>query len=470
LAAQTLWDASSRLVYPGLRLGVTGLSRSGKTVFTTALIHNLMNNGSLPAFHAAARNAIRRTQLIAQPDVTIPRFPFEDYLNSLIRERKWPPSTERISELRLNLEYMSSSSWTSSPSYLTLDIVDYPGEWLLDLTLLDQDYRSWSLKTLENAQRPDRKNLAHDWLDAMKNISASDTVDEAKISHLCNLFKSYLKNLRNGPEAIAVTPPGRFLMPGDLAGSPALTFFPIPIAASEAIGENGLASLMDQRFEAYKDHVVKPFFRDHFQRIDRQIVLVDILAALDEGITALRELESAIDNVLLAFRIGKRSLFSSLFSPRADKILFAATKADHIHHDYHGRLNAILNLLVSRAIQRSRGSGAEVGTLALASVRATKEKTVTDHGEILKAIAGIPETGERVGEQIFDGQAEVIIFPGDIPEQAQDVFSGSIPPGSLRFPRFRPPVISEHILTNNAVIPHIRLDKALEFLIGDYLT
>jgi predicted YcjX-like family ATPase len=34
---------------PTLRLGVTGLSRAGKTVFITALIHNLMHGGRLPS-------------------------------------------------------------------------------------------------------------------------------------------------------------------------------------------------------------------------------------------------------------------------------------------------------------------------------------------------------------------------------------------------------------------------------------
>ena len=32
---------------------------------------------------------------------------------------------------------------------------------------------------------------------------------------------------------------------------------------------------MERRFEAYKAKVVKPFFRDHFARIDRQVVLVE---------------------------------------------------------------------------------------------------------------------------------------------------------------------------------------------------
>ena len=31
---------------------------------------------------------------------------------------------------------------------LTLDIVDYPGEWLLDLPLLDKSYEQWSAESL----------------------------------------------------------------------------------------------------------------------------------------------------------------------------------------------------------------------------------------------------------------------------------------------------------------------------------
>ena len=46
------------------------------------------------------------------------------------------------------------------------------------------------------------------------------------------------------------------------------------------------------------------------------------------------------------FRVGKRSFFSSLFRPRIDRILFAATKADHLHHVNHDRLEAIVKHMV----------------------------------------------------------------------------------------------------------------------------
>ena len=47
-AAQSLREAGQNLVQPTLRLGVTGLARSGKTVWTTALVHHLMRGTPMP--------------------------------------------------------------------------------------------------------------------------------------------------------------------------------------------------------------------------------------------------------------------------------------------------------------------------------------------------------------------------------------------------------------------------------------
>ena len=58
---------------------------------------------------------------------------------------------------------------------------------------------------------------------------------------------------------------------------------------------------MERRFEAYKSAVVRPFFRTHFARLDRQIVLVDTLAALDAG-----PADSAEDLLRALRRAGER--------------------------------------------------------------------------------------------------------------------------------------------------------------------
>ena len=190
------------------------------------------------------------------------------------------------------------------------------------------------------------------------------------------MFTAYLKRARDDVYALSTLPPGRFLMPGDLEGSPALTFAPVALGEDATVAPGSLAAMMARRYEAYKAHVVRPFFRDHFARLDRQIVLVDALTALNSGPAALSDLEHALSEVLRAFRAGRASRLASIFRPRIDRILFAATKADHLHHTSHDRLEGILRALTAKAIARAEGVGAEIDVIALAAIRATREAQI----------------------------------------------------------------------------------------------
>ncbi len=469
-ALQHFGRAARNTYDPVLRIGVTGLARSGKTVFTTALVHHLITQGDLPALRASGEGRLRRARLVPQPDDNVPRFAYEAHLARLTGARQWPESTRHVSELRLALDYeRSAGNWFGGPARLTLDIVDYPGEWLLDLALIDEDFADWSREVIAAARAPERHELAGPFLAQLDAVDPLAPAEEDRIAQFADVFKAYLMALREGPEAIATTPPGRFLMPGDLAGSPALTFAPLALEANTTLPQGSLGALMQRRFEAYKRHVVEPFFRDHFRHLDRQIVLVDVLSALDGGAQALAELEHALDRVLLAMRAGRNSWLTRLFAPRTERILFAATKADHLHQTQHRQLEAILRHLVERAMRRVRAAGAQVGAVAIAAIRATHETTVRDGAEVVRAVAGTPEAGERIGDTIFDGVAEAAVFPGDLPDDPAAALSEPLPPGSLRFPRFRPPATPAHLPGRKPRLPHIRLDRALEFLIGDHL-
>jgi len=133
------------LLRPTLRLGVTGLARAGKTVFITSLVHNLLHGGRMPFFDAMAQGRIERVYLEPQPDDDVPRFAYEDHLAAMTGpDRHWPESTRHISQLRLTIEYGPEAFWRRQlgPAKLHVDIVDYPGEWLLDLALLDMSYEA----------------------------------------------------------------------------------------------------------------------------------------------------------------------------------------------------------------------------------------------------------------------------------------------------------------------------------------
>src|SRR5690606_17584120 len=103
LAIDTIAGRTSDLFAPSLRLGVTGLSRAGKTVFITALVHNLVHGGRLPLFDARKSGRIARAYLEHQPDDAVPRFQYEDHVAALVEQRVWPDSTRAISELRLTI-------------------------------------------------------------------------------------------------------------------------------------------------------------------------------------------------------------------------------------------------------------------------------------------------------------------------------------------------------------------------------
>lgn len=458
---------------PTIRLGVTGLSGAGKTVFITSLIHNLVSGGRLPLLDAAAEGRLHRAYLRPQPDDNVPRFDYERHIKDIIENRIWPEGTKRISQLRLTLEFEPVGFWGRNirGGKLNLDIIDYPGEWLLDLPLLNLSYADWSKQTIATSQHAARKQIAKPWHELLEKIDPSAPADEAQARQCAEQFTTYLRKCRGEKFSLNALPPGRFLMPGDLEGSPALTFAPLIINDRQVQDRNSLLAMMERRFESYKSVVVKPFFLDHFARLDRQIILVDALTALNAGPDALQDMETALTDILRCFRPGKNSWLSSILARRVDRILVAATKADHLHHDDHDRLEAIAKRMTVKATERASIAGAQVEALALSAIRATREANVNQNGEDLGLVAGTPVDGQKIGRKRFDGDKETALFPGDLPEDPDHLFEASgkkVKPEKFRFVRFRPPA-PEIGPGGQPILPHIRLDRALDFLISDQL-
>nr|WP_237684784.1 YcjX family protein [Szabonella alba] len=446
---------------PVIRLGVTGLSRAGKTVFITSLVANLLDRGRMPQFSPAGR--IEAAFLQPQPDDTLPRFDYETHLAAMTGpDPHWPASTRAISELRLSFRVQPSGflggliGGVTGPRLVHLDIVDYPGEWLLDLALMDRSYADWAEATLA---RLTRRPEAARFLPMAMAEDGSLPLEEPRAQALAACFTDYLQAARAAGWSDCT--PGRFLLPGDLAGSPVLTFAPLPRPATTRRGS--LWREMERRYEAYKSHVVRPFFRDHFARIDRQVVLMDVLGAIHAGPQALADLQRTMAEVLTAFRPGANGFLSGiLMGRRVDRILFAATKADHLHHVQHGRLTAITEALLREARDRAAFAGAKVQALSLASLRATVEESRDHQGRHLDMVRG---------RLLQDGR-EAAFWPGDLPED----------PGRLLHPAREGQegwLDADYSVMNFAPArgtlkpgfgpPHIRLDRAAEFLLADRL-
>jgi len=444
---------------PVIRLGVTGLSRAGKTVFITSLVANLLNRGRMPQLLAAANGSITAAYLQPQPDDTVPRFPYEDHLAQMTQDTPaWPEGTQRISELRLSLKVQPAGllAGLTGPRTIHIDIIDYPGEWLLDLALIGKSFEQWSDGVLS---RIDGRPGAADFRAALAEVDPAAPLDEAAARRLAASFTSHLHAAREA--GYSDCSPGRMLLPGDLEGSPVLTFAPLPPVTKAARGS--LWREFERRFDSYKRQVVGPFFRDHFARIDRQVVLVDVLGAIHAGPRAVEDLRHAMAEILSAFRPGRNAWLTRILGGRrVEKILFAATKADHLHHRQHPQLTAITEALLRDARDRATFAGAETAAMSIASLRTTVEDEITHDGEHLDVVRGrLTKTGKVAA-----------FYAGALPTDPARILS----PARTGAERWLDADYSVMDFAPAAVTlrpedgpPHIRLDKAAQFLLGDRL-
>ena len=440
---------------PVIRLGVTGLSRAGKTVFITSLVANLLDRGRMPGLRAAADGAIVAAWLQPQPDDTVPRFDFERHLAALTGpDPHWPEGTRHVSELRLSLRLQPRgilSGLKRTPN-LHLDIVDYPGEWLLDLRLMDRNFAQWSAEVLERMQGRPGADIFHA---EIARIEPAARLDEPTAQQLTRAYVAHLAAARDA--GFSDTTPGRFLLPGEMAGSPALTFAPLP-----ELPDSPLWREFRRRFEAYKSRVVRPFFRNHFARIDRQVVLVDVLGAVHAGPRAVEDMRRAMADILSAFRPGRAGWLAQLLGTRrVERILFAATKADHLHHTQHPRLAAILTAMLREARDRADFQGARTEALAIAALRSTTEEILHQDGQDFPAVRGT----------LMDGR-QAALYPGELPDNPAELLRPAAE-GATHW------LDADYAVMNFAPAPdtlrpgdgppHIRMDRAAEFLIGDRL-
>src|SRR5262249_44483920 len=124
-------------------LAVTGLSRSGKPVLVTSLIHNLLscahNPNRMPLLGVVGERRLIAATIAGASASRLPPFPYRDNIEKMAVP-DWPAPTEGLSEIGIELRFAPTtvlgrlvSDITGSPASLSIRIVDYPGEWLLDL-------------------------------------------------------------------------------------------------------------------------------------------------------------------------------------------------------------------------------------------------------------------------------------------------------------------------------------------------
>jgi len=441
-----------------VRLAVTGLSRAGKTAFITSLINQLTHLGTqpnLPLLQLVQQGRALGARREPHPHMHLPAFDYENAMHALqMTPPTWPSPTRDVSEVRVAVRYRPQSAAMralNDMATLYVDIVDYPGEWLLDLPLLSQSYPQWSQKQTSMLTGK-RAELAKVWQAKAAQLDPLAPADEKQLAEVAASFTEFLHACK-AHGGLHWVQPGRFVLPGELAGAPVVQFFPWVGALTDDIkakaDKHTNYGLLKARYDYYCEHVVAQFYREHFAKIDRQVILVDTLQPLNVGPDAFHDMRLAVEQLMQSFKYGKSGLLKRLFSPRIDKVLFAATKADHVTPEQHPNMVSLLQQIVHQAWQQAAFEGIEMRCQSVASVAATTPGFVDVKGTQHAALKG----------ELDDGSG-VTLYPGDVPNQLPDADFWQHQ--GFDFPSFRPP----HVPLD-APLPHIRMDKALDYLLGD---
>lgn len=453
------WQVGSA-VYSGLndtpvRVAVTGLSRAGKTVFLTSLLSNLLimrGRDTLPALRAVlgkgGAGRLERVRLMPAGAETTPQFDHAAKLAELAAASPgWPARTDNLAEVSLELTIKPPAGLLGSVRgkfghpRVRLELLDYPGEWLLDLPLLSKSYAEWSRETMALLRQEPRAAVAAPFLDYLQRLNAAGKVEEA------------LERCRR-EHGLRYLQPGRFLCPRPRADAPFLWFFPLE-AAPDTPGRGTNAALLEERFEAYKRDMRASFFDTHFRAFDRQIVLVDVLGALQAGRAAYEDTERAIGDIAACLAGSQGMLGRWLGRSPLERVAFVATKADHVPSLQRDNLRALLRDMVHPARAHGPQESEAVSYHVAASVVSTYDDWADREGGLREAVVW----GRKLGE------------PERRPYAAGSVPMARPPEGFwygryFELPVFTPPPLDA---SGREGVPHLALDEVLAKLIGDML-
>jgi len=444
-------------------IGITGLSKSGKTTFITSLINQLLHfeRANLSGFSPFVDNRIISVKQLPLDGDLFPPFSYDDFYQTIASsEPAWPTPTQAISgcllEVRMRHHGRTLNPLRGDEFTLKVEIRDYPGEWLLDLPMLKMTYRDWCKQCLAQYSTEPRHHLLGELLSDLQGLDPFAQADLATLEALNDRFKIFLKACKSHGNSLGFIQPGRFLIPGDVDDDLAFCYVPLLMLGQcneedlKRAAPDSYYKINLDRYNRYIHSFVYPFFNEFFSGIDRQLVLVDVIQALYGGSEYIDDLREAMNRIGKCFGYGHGGMLDRLFAPKVDKVIYVATKIDQVIADDHESVRQLLASIVRKSQQDISHQGANTVIEASSAVRSSSYF----HYQGANAIKG----------NGVDGKEHKYInpsIPNKIPEGDTDWERLS----GFHSPLLRPP--SGLSCRNQDVIPHVRLDSVLQYMIGD---
>jgi len=423
-----------------IKIAITGLSRAGKTVFITSFIDQLLHQNKLQGITVS--NQAFKVSLKA-PMQNAKRFDYYTFIQQLKEEHKWTNGTDEISHTILEFESKSRFSFMKNSTF-TIELIDYPGEWLLDLSLLKMSFEEWSEKTilwLRQITDP----LAKEYLQTIDSLNETISSPDLELK-LHKQYKELLIHLKK--HHYSQLTPGRFILPSDLANDPILTFAPIESNIPS------LNKLFKEKYNHYIKEVVKGIHLEHFKGFQRQVVLVDVIEALQNGYECYKDMKTGLQGMLDLYDHKNKNFFLQWLSPSIKKVLFIATKADQVAASQHANFSMLLNDMIEEICRNMDISHIQTDTQIAASLKSTITIEKTYQGKKLSFIRGILKENSQMHD----------LYPGEMPSKFPTKEEWKC--DNYGYKSFLPP---KKPYRENESLEHINMDKVINKLIGDLL-
>ncbi len=251
-------------------IAISGFKGSGKTVFLLMLLNYLKNGYRLLPGARDPKTGdfflqfgpYRPHELAPLPSRhSWPLFPFEALLHQMRTAGQWPMETTKILEYPCAITVLRQTR-TVSLQKLRIRFIDYPGEYLGDLPMLNKNFEQWSTETLQRLASPPYQPYFQEFLMAEEQGKASfDTLVTLYRKAVLSAYQDWYYFIN--PIIGLSESDGRY------CGLPDAEFFPT-LRAAQGIRERALA-----HFEHYKTAQLLPF-QHLLEGCKRHLFLVDL--------------------------------------------------------------------------------------------------------------------------------------------------------------------------------------------------
>ncbi|WP_137165446.1 YcjX family protein [Salinimonas lutimaris] len=357
------------------RFTITGLSRSGKSMLFTSLMTMLRYRSEgryecLPLLEHLPMALVEHMWIA--PLEGFAMFEVEAHLDALENQR-WPAPTEDVYGFKLVVRLRQSGAvkkYLLPYTDIEFEFIDYPGEWLTDLPMLQKSFQQWSDSAWAQQMNRPQRDYAGVWHDAVNDFDFDQPPTPEAIRHLLEQYRGYLSHAKQN--GITLLQPGSFLLGTKGYDWEQHGFTPLPSAVSSDI-THPWTRHFSANYKHFQQKWLKSLQQKTFKQADKQIILIDLFEGLNHSKQHLYQLKETLSHLADTFQYGEDNWFSRhvLRQRSISKVAFVAAKADLIPAAHRDQLLVLLKQVTEGARARFADKSVQFEHFLVSALTAT---------------------------------------------------------------------------------------------------